>query len=202
MRVLFLLSLISSALSDGCCAFGGNGAATLLGVGTITLPGHTQTSTQLPVAVVSSGITAAPFISIVFAPKTSPEDSLLGWFISQNVTAQTLYVWSNTTGTPTCSTASVALPEFYVPGFSQCSGAAHGALWSKFSGDYNLGKNAPVEQWSTIRGDSTAAFLPSQGCTPVYMSSANNPFGTGAFSISFQSGDSGAPSWKPPTYCK
>ena len=178
-------SALDLASSTGCCAFGGTGAGTTLGVSTITFPGHTQTTTQIPVAFATSGASDKPWAAVVFAPVTSPNDSLMGWFISQNATAQTLWVWANTTGTPTCSSDSVLLPQYYVPGFSQCTGAAPGALWQQFSGSYSLGK-APVEQWTSRNGDSSAAFF-TQGCLPVYFSAGNSPFlGRGPFQSPFK----------------
>lgn len=206
MRSIVFLAALSSSFAStdeaasGCCAFGGNGAAISLGVATMTLPGQSETSTQLPIAFGSSGVTAAPWISMVVAPKTSPEDSLLGWYISQNASAQTLYFWSNTTGEANCHSSSVALPDYFVQGFGQCTGAMRGAMFSSKTGSYNLG-NTPAEQWSDLRGSVTASFLPSQGCAPVFLSAINSPLGTGAFAISFQSGGAGAPSWTPPSYC-
>jgi hypothetical protein len=125
----------------GVCAFNSHdGAATVTGIATIALPFGNRGVVNVPAAIAATGSTPHPFIFILIAPMTGPEDALFGWAISQNATAQTLYAWTNDGASgPTCNTGSVALPGFYVPGFSLCGGDVTGALWPAFQGGYTIG---------------------------------------------------------------
>ena len=171
---LFLCGIRGTAAQPpepaGVCAFNSrDGAATVTGVATIALPFGNRGVVNVPAAIAATGSTPHPFIFILIAPMTGPEDALFGWAISQNATAQTLYAWTNDGASgPTCNTGSVALPGFYVPGFSLCGGDVKGALWPAFQGGYTIGGtrvntfSSPVQNcaWAPKPFFQSSLFLP------------------------------------------
>lgn len=218
----------------GVCAFSSrDGAATAMGVATIALPvGDKGSAVNVPAAIAGTGPTSTPAVFILIAPKTGPEDALFGWAITQNETAQTLFAWTNdAAGTPVCNTGSVALPSYYVPGFSICGGDAESALWPSPNGAYALG-HMRVLQFATPQSNgarprrlppppsrrlrdpltppppapharaATAAAFTEDGAL-VAVRADNSPFGNGAFSIQFNGG--GGPGinsgWRVPSWC-
>ena len=229
---LFLCGIRGTAAQPpepaGVCAFNSrDGAATVTGVATIALPFGNRGVVNVPAAIAATGSTPHPFIFVLIAPMTGPEDALFGWAISQNATAQTLYAWTNDGASgPTCNTGSVALPGFYVPGFSLCGGDVTGALWPAFQGGYTIGGtrvntfSSPVQNcaWAPkpffsefplftpppprLAPAATVAAFTNDGGV-VTMRADNTPFGTGSFSFSFMGG--GGPNfntgWKVPGWC-
>ena len=149
LLLLLLVTACSAQPPPGVCAFASrDGAATATGVSTIRLPTGSGSVVNVPTAIAATGSVARPMVFVLGAPKTGPEDALFGWAIMQNATAQTLYAWTNDPATqPTCITASVALPDYFVPGFSLCGGNVQGALWPAFQGTYSIG-HATVNEFS------------------------------------------------------
>ena len=144
----------------GVCAFNGDGAATVTGVASIGLPVGNKGFVNVPAAIAATGSTDRPAVFVLIAPKTGPSDALFGWAITQNATAQTLHAWTNDAGsTPTCVSDSVALPSYFVPGFSVCGGDVEAALWPAFQGGYRLG-HAHVSQFASPMSNCPFADAP------------------------------------------
>ena len=153
MRAISLLAACVAAQPPppaGVCAFNGDGAATVTGVASIGLPGGNKGFVNVPAAIAATGSsTDRPAVFVLIAPKTGPSDALFGWAITQNATAQTLHAWTNDpAGAPTCVSDSVALPGYFVPGFSVCGGNVKAALWPAFQGGYSLG-HAHVSEFAS-----------------------------------------------------
>jgi len=192
-----------------CCAFGGDGAAFTYGIGTITFPETSGTgsySAQVPISIGASGDVAKPFVVVAVDPITSPQDSIMGWYITQNFTAQTLYAWTNFSNNPQCFSASVPLPEYYTPGFSLCTAGIKGTLFQNFNYTYNLGSFSGnlVSQISGPNRPQVSAYMSfstDDACAPLSLSAANNPLNTGSFSVNILGGESIAPTWTIPSYC-
>ena len=154
MPTFFAFLLLAAASAQpprpaGICAFNSrDGSGTATGVATLGLPIGNKGVVNVPAAIAATGPVEAPFVFVLIAPQTGPSDALFGWAITQNATAQTLFAWTSAPGaTPTCTTASAALPAFFVPGFSLCGGGAAAALWPALQGSYSLGR-AHVSQFS------------------------------------------------------
>lgn len=177
-----------------------------MGLITTTFPANTnpafQKSTTLPAAIATTGSSVpTPWVLVLVAPKAGPEDSILGWGVTQNSTSQTIYFWSNVPGdAPVCNKAAVPLSSPFVSGFSLCAGSKAGSLFQQKSGSYSIGPQG-VERWSDARNASSMDFTEG-GCVPVIQNAANTPFDTGAYSMSFQKTQVGInPGWLPPSYC-
>ena len=85
--------------SESCCLWGGNGAGYAQGLGTFALPTGGAKPAILPIAIAASGRDAeAPFMTIRIAPDAHSADSVLGWHITQNATAQTTVAWIRVAG--------------------------------------------------------------------------------------------------------
>lgn len=213
LRTLSLFLLSSAVVTatkqlTPCCAFNGDGAAFAFGIGTLTFPatsGSPSYTSQVPISIGTSGVVPAPFVIVAVDPVTSPEDSLMGWSISQNLTAQTLTAWTNFSGNPQCFTASVPLPGYYTPGFGLCTAGVDATLFQYFNFSYSLGNfNANLCSQLTSRNEvsSYMSFSDDGACAPLSLSAANTPFNTGAFSLNILGGEPVAPKWTVPSYCQ
>jgi hypothetical protein len=156
-----------------CCAYGGTGAALGLGSGVYSFPGPNGEPTPpilVPFAVSASGSeTLTPWVVVLVAAQTGPEDAVVGWHISQNATAQTLSFWTNPPGgTPACEVTSVALPDAFTPGFSLCGGATPSSLFPGLLRNYTLAAET-VSVYAQSTGAS-AAFTGAPGCSLVTIS--------------------------------
>jgi hypothetical protein len=197
---------VASAEPVPGCAFGGQGAALALGMGTFPIPDANSgknVAVVLPMAAVSSGgETAEPWVMVLVAPQSGPDNSLAGWLITQNATSQTLTFWSNFTGAaPACHSASVQLPDAYTPGFSMCGGDLPSALFPVVARNYTLaGLEVGVYAQAPSGAELSMTSAPAFALVSLFV--AESPLGTGAFSISFESGVPAAPAWgKAPAWC-
>ena len=101
--ILFAVALVTAAAvvppSESCCLWGGNGAGYAQGLGTFALPTGGAKPAILPIAIAASGRDAeTPFMTIRVAPDAHSADSVLGWHITQNATAQTTVAWIRVAG--------------------------------------------------------------------------------------------------------
>ncbi len=200
-------ALVSADAASSCCAFGGSGSATLMGTGTYvfpTTPAEGRISNFVPIAVGASGNGAKnPFVGILMAPTTGPEDALAGWLIMPNKTTggQTLVAWTNLPGEDqTCNRAFTDEGETFTPGYSLCFGAPNG-LFPFPNGTYALQGVGPVTLYQQAADGRARASVSSNDCSPIFLAALNTPFNTGAFSVSFEEGTTDAPSWGLPTWC-
>jgi hypothetical protein len=210
-RLLALASLVACASATAaapqpCCAFGGNGAATLIGNSVLAFPTDSSSAPSLyPLAMTVSGDDAAEqYVSFLVAPEDGNSmASLAGWLITGNATGQTIYVWRNVSGTPECSSASAASPEYYVPSFSLCAGSG---LFSRFEQTYKVGSAGVFNMFGQVGSSgAVAAFasFSSGDCAPVFVQGFQSPWGTGAFQFTVLEGGAGAnANWgQPPSFC-
>ena len=204
-----LTAVPAAASSASCCAYGGNGAAEIMGVGTALLP-TTTISNFLPVMFGATGPSKNPFVGVLLAPVTGPEDSLAGWMIMPNRTTggQTLVAWTNLEGqTPQCFRGYTQPGESFTPGYSMCFGSSiPGAMFPFANGSYPLpGVGLPVTMYNQADGSGADVrariSVADQNCSPVFLASINTPFDTGAFSVSVEVGAATAPNWGLPTWC-
>lgn len=190
----------TAAAQDGCLAFGGGGAATLRGAGTLVVPPNV-TATNADLALGISGPTAAPFAAVLVGPfadaAPSPSTAAAGWIVSGNATGQTLHFWYG----GVCETATVAYPGFFAPGFAM--GGGNGTIFPFFSRAYSYGGAAVTLYVQDAHDGSTEARF-ADGCVPTTIRGEMAAFGTGAWSVVFEEGAAVAPpsTWgTPPAAC-
>jgi hypothetical protein len=211
-----ILTAAAAAAASGCCAWNGNGAAILVGLGSFTFPGQCESgsgtpagSSFAPFQMGFSGPSKAPFVSVLVAPATGVEDSIAGWTVLPNATTggQTLVAWTNFDGqTPQCFRGYTEPGEVFVPGYSLCPGAASGSAFPFANVSYNIqGAGAVTTFLQDAAGERgrISVFGAASGgmCSPVGVQSPNNPFGTGAFTIDVQDGAPAVPTWGLPSWC-
>lgn len=199
-------SIDNSAANPQCCFYGGQGAGLAYGIGTFPIPSDTASySVEVPIAIGSGGDVpgVAPWLAVLIAPQSSPQDSALGWYITQNKTAQTMYIFTNVNNQPSCIVTSVALPETFVPGFSLCAGYASSAFpfYNRSYTISSLGVNVFYQLGQNDDIQATLRVSDDESCSPVGFSTPQNPFGTGSITVNFEGGSSQSPAWKIPTFC-
>ena len=214
IAVVSMAGIASAQVDDGaCCAYGGIGAATASGMGTIALPfWANNASTVEPFTLAASGNTDNPFVAVVIKPNPGIEESLAGWYIKSDGQNQVMYRWFNydhdgnwPSATPTC-TKDIAYAGQYTAGYSLCSGDLRGALFPVFAMQYQLGA-VVANAFATVESNSTSgaahmSFTDGKyGCAPIALIMSAIPLGSGAASVTFLEGASAAPQWLPPSYC-
>ena len=197
-----------SAAPPPCCAYGGAGAMFAMGDGSFpvpAVPGATDGRPVLvPLAIAVSGPGAASWVTVLVDPTSGPSDALAGWLITENSTAQTMYVFSNIPGQgPQCKASSVAPPNAYVAGFSMCTGGAS-ALFSQYQRSWPISSLvANMYNQDNLNTSALTITGATQGCEPISFMGLDSPFNTGAWIINIEEGQAAAPGWgKPPAYCK
>ena len=130
--------------------------------------------------------------------QSGPEDSVAGWYIAQNSTAQTLYFWYNASGQPTCFVSSVALPGRFC--YTNMCWREPDALFPDYLRSYTLGGLSVSVFKQQASGNSTVSVLDDTG-EIVSLSIPNTPFDSGALVIDVEAGSAIAPPWLPPSYC-
>lgn len=198
-----------------CCAYGGDGGAVALGVGTLNaFPPPRNSPNNFPTgpayaAPMAVGISPSKlFASILFAAASGPEDAAAGWIVTSNATNDVIYVFANVSAAgPSCA-AGVAPRGAMVSTYRFCGGP--GGLFSSFASSYMLTPSTRVGVFQSGGSGgspvtSSMAFADPAACAPTSLVGASSPFGTGAFSVSFQSGVASEPpaSWsQPPSWCE
>lgn len=200
LATLVLGGLVAT-LGKPCCAYGGSGAALALGSGILSTSGMPELT---PFALAASGSAAAQrFVTIMTAAKSGPDDSVTGWIVTQNDTAQTMTFWD--TPSRTCHTTSVLLPDTFVPGFDLCggSGSAAAPLFPATSRNFTMGGTPATVFWQPSTGATLTLLSGAQSCDIMSISAPMSPLGTGAFEATFETGVPGAPeAWaQPPSWC-
>jgi hypothetical protein len=211
MRALLASALTlaaASAAPSSCCAFGGNGAATLLGTAIINVAPQATTENQAMSILLA--LDPNPEDSVVIAAlnstdTTSPvETSTAGWMITGNSTSQTMFTWRYVDGRISCTTASAPAPERYVQSFVLCAGVA-GSMFENYVSSSTYGSTNVNVYQQDAPGYSYGYFAEEAlGCMPNYILSPNSPFGSGAMSFNLFGGSATAPpqNWKqPPKAC-
>jgi hypothetical protein len=220
VSMLALLALLPVAAAvaappafPACCAYGGSGSAVLLGAGVLNAFSPPRGTSGPPAgpnyaAPMAVGVSAEhSFTTILFAAASGPEDAKAGWTVTSNATNDVIFVYSNVSATegPTCS-AGVAPRGAMVGTYALCGGA--GGLFPQHVRDYQLtpATRVGVFQQTTAGGEvsSTLALADAEACAPVSLMGSYSPFGTGAFSIQFESGVAAEPpqTWsQPPSWC-
>ena len=200
-----LLALVAAATAQsGCRAFGGDGAATLRGAGTLVVPPNMTTATNADLAVGMSGPAASqPFAAILIGPFSdaapSPATSHAGWIVSGNATGQTLHFWYP----GVCETTSVAYPQFFAPAFS--FGGGNATTFPFWSRTFVYGAEDIQLYVQDAHDGATEARFVGATCVPTSIRGEMVPFGTGAWAVVFEEGAAVAPpaTWGvPPAACQ
>ena len=218
MRSAFALALIGVTMRSACaqkaftscCAYGGEGSAVALGAGVLD-PFPPQSNGAPPsgpayAAPMAVGVsTTRSFATILFAAASGPEDARAGWIITSNATHDVIFVFANVSATPTC-TAGVGARGSMVGAYKLCGGA--GGTFDTYVRDFLLTPATRVSVFEQASAGgavtSTVAFADADACAPVSLLGSSSPFGTGSYSINFESGVAAEPpaSWsQPPSWC-
>jgi len=202
------LAASSAAPFPACCAYGGAGGAVALGVGVLNAfaplaPGNGPPSGPSYAAPMAIGVSPSRlFTSILFAAASGPDDAQAGWIITSNETNDVIFVFSNVSASgPRCS-AGVGPRGSFVGNYRLCSGP--GGLFPHALRDFRLTPATRVGLFTQDKNVSTVAFADERACTPVSIVGTDSPFGTGAFSVDFESGVAAEPpaAWSgPPSWC-
>jgi hypothetical protein len=196
----------NDAMPKPCCAWGGSGSAYMFAIATIAGiswdAGAAPSSSEL--VSVALGLDAVNSISTVLVNSSDPETAVAGWIISQNATAQTLTFWNGNgpSRAPNCYSASVPLPDSYMPGFSFCPGGP-GSAFPVFTSSFLQGTQQVNWYAQNVVGSAQASFTDGT-CVPVSVLGATSPLGGGAFGFTVVGGAGDAPpaSWaSPPSAC-
>ena len=196
-----------------CCAYGGSGSVTAFGTGVLNAfapaaddasRAPTGPADAAPMAVGVS--TSRSFSAVLFAAATGPEDARAGWIVSTNSTNDVLYVFANVSASgPTCS-VGVTPRGAMMGAFAFCGGA--GGAFATLARSFQLTPATAVGVFEKVDASgaatATAAFADAAACAPVSLTGASSPFGTGAFSVNFESGSAAEPpaAWaQPPSWC-
>jgi len=186
LSALLLPALASRAAAPpACCLFGGSGAATMLADGVLALP---NAEAALTTVALGAGTAAGgeAFIAVLVGTQAGPEESVGGWIIAENATAQIFTVWHGPPSSPTCSRQSVALPGRFTPSVSLCVGSPDSAF-PDFVGAYKMGSVGA--SWFGVNTSSSSVFAVTDAeCAPVAVMGPATPFNTGAYSLTMQSG--------------
>jgi len=187
----FLAASLAQAPPAPCCLYGGAGTATILNDATLVLPGSPMSvlaTIALGAGTSSSGST---FVSVLIGTRDGPEDSVAGWVITENATAQTMTVWhSNVGAAPTCSRDSIALPGRYTR-TRLCVGTTPDSAFPAYVGSYLVGNALAASWFAQGANASSAAALISvtnAGCAPVTVLGPGTPLGGGAYNFAVQGG--------------
>lgn len=190
-----------------CCAYGGDGGAVALGAGVLNAfsptadgDGPSGPNGAAPMAI---GVSPSKlFTTVLFAAASGPDDALAGWIVTSNSTNDVLFTFSNASATgPRCA-AGVGPRGAYVSDYRLCGGP--GSLFPTAARDYALTPTTRVGVFAQANGATTLGFADETACAPVTLLGASSPLGTGAFSITFESGVPAEPpaAWSaPPAYC-
>jgi hypothetical protein len=204
---------VTEAAFAPCCAYGGSGGGVAFGSGVLNAfapPPNSPSNNPLgpsysaPMALGIS--TSKSFSTILFAAASGPEDARAGWIVTSNATNDVIYVFANVSSTgPTCA-AGVAPRGEMVSAYRFCGG--RGGLFKNYVSDYLLTPATRVGVFNNAGPPSfpvtTMTFADEKACAPTTLIGAESPFGTGAFSIAFQSGVAEEPpsTWsQPPSWC-
>jgi len=198
---------------EQCCFYSGDGGGLGWGTGVFTVPGNSNSNpptpnyaVQVPIAIGSSGDVPGidPWVAVLIAPQSTPQNSIFGWWTTQNKTGQTLYIWSNVNNKPQCISTSVLLPDYFVPGFSLCAGYGT-SIFPYYNRTYTI-SSLGVNVFNQLGSDNTVQasirLSNDDSCTPIAMETLNTPFGTGSLNVNFEGGTSESPAWTLPTFCK
>ena len=201
----------SAAASTGapfpaCCAYGGTGAVVALGAGVLNAfaPSSSDKNPSGPSYASSMAVGVSPtneFATVLFGAESGPNDCAAGWTVTSNSTADTLFVFSNIDNTPTCKSTTAPRGTF-TASYKFCSTAD--GMFPNFSRDYSLTPSTRVGVFATPNNGTSVGFADETACALAGFIGVSSPFGTGAFSINFESGVSAEPpaSWAaPPTFC-
>lgn len=191
-----------------CCAYGGSsGGVVALGVGVLNpfapLSGGNNNKPTGPAYAAPMAIGVSPsrnFATVLFAAQTGPNDAVAGWILTSNATNDVIYVFSNAGPTPVC-TAGVGPLGSMMPSYKFCTQSD--GLFPNFARDFTLTPTTRVGLFAQKNNVSTIGFA-DENCALTSLTGTGSPFGTGAFSISFESGVPAEPpaSWSaPPSYC-
>lgn len=198
-----------------CCAYGGTGAAIALGVGSFAFPGAkagAPTLTTLAIGTSGSAVAAGgvPFVAVVLGAKTGPEDAVAGWSVSQpNASGQLIraYARDGGDGTPVCIQSFAPASTPAVPGFDLCGGAGgagNAPLFPEPARAYALaGVNAGVF-FQPPSGATLSLLTGAATCDVLGLAVPSSPFGTGAWTAAFESGQPASPpeAWAEfPSWC-
>lgn len=200
-------STTSSAPFPSCCAYGGTaGGVVALGAGVLNMfsPASGDKNPSGPSYASGMAIGVSPsneFAAVLFGAKSGPDDCVAGWTVTSNATNDILYVFSNVDNTPVCK-SDVAPRGSFTPSYKFCAGAD--GMFPNFSRDYQLTPATRVGVFATLNNGTSVGFADETACALTNFIGVSSPFGTGAFSIEFESGVPAEPpaSWAaPPSYC-
>jgi hypothetical protein len=203
---LVLPALAAAAPFPACCAYGGKGAAVVLGAGSLNAfppaPGGVAPSGPVYAAPMAVGVSPSrSFSAILFGAETGPEDAAAGWIVTSNKTHDVIFVFANmTAGAPTCQ-AGVAPRGTMVGEYALCAGSG---LFPTFDHAFSLATLAVGAFTQTAKSTTMSFGGDATECAPVSLLGNYSPFGTGSWSINFESGEAVEPpaSWSaPPSYC-
>ena len=201
-------SAASSAPFPPCCAYGGSGAAVVLGAGVLNAfsPAAGDNAPAGPNAASSMAIGVSPshlFTAILFAAASGPDDAQAGWIVTSNQTHDVLFTFTNASEAGPRCTAGVAPRGAFVADYRLCGGP--GSLFPIAARDYLLTPTTRVGVFAQANEGTTLGFADESACAPVSLIGASSPLGTGAFSMNFESGVPAEPPLTgsaPPSYCK
>jgi hypothetical protein len=205
---------LASAVFPTCCAYGGTGTAVALGTGVLNAfspppdsPVHYPLGPSYAAPMALGMSTANSFSAVLFGAASGPEDARAGWINTSNRTNDVIFVFANVSSSGPLCVAGVAPRGDMVPSYRLCGG--NGGLFNRFVSDYLLTpsthvgvfNNAGASPYSPV---TSMSFADENACAPTALIGSESPFGTGSFSISFQSGGAHEPpaSWsQPPSWC-
>ena len=216
MRLAILLLSCAGVFAtpfQPCCAYGGSGSVLSFGAGVLNAfspprggPGSNPTGPSYAAPMALGLSSTRSFVTILFAAETGPEDSRAGWIVTSNATNDIIYVFANISSSGPACQAGVSPRGEMVGVYKACSGP--GGLFDKYESDYLLTPSTRVGVFQTTVQEgypaTTMAFADERACSLTSLIGSSSPFGTGAFSLSFQAGSSAEPpeAWSaPPSWC-
>jgi hypothetical protein len=179
------LAAVGAVAQPACCAYGGNGAAIIDGMGMLDI--NDGRGTRLTPITLAGDPTSAAVVVLVNA--STPEDAVAGWIITQNSTMQLMTLWynNNEAGAPYCSQGTAPLDAGFVPGFAMCPGTPKG-VFPIFGDSYSIGTVA-VNTFTQPSGGVLANFLTSEeDCALVSLMSGCPLNNNGAFAFNAEFG--------------
>jgi len=191
-----LLNSNSSNIPSPCCAYNGNGAATLHGIINVANINGFPEPMVLDAWAGGDGVT----YNAVLINGTTPDNSIAGWVISNNATHQIFTVYND----GICHSSSTPLATPWVKSFGFCGGLPQGNFVTPIGG-YSNPLDTYIWATSYSNNPSFMSFTSKENaCAPQFLLSTTSPLSGGSLSISFIAGSSETPpsSWsQTPSYC-